>query len=145
VIASDHSCNGLRLSENSEVVEFRIPKMVRKTSSPTGQPISTVRARRIHTRGAVKIEYDMSVAIGRCSPISKSHSTLHRFNFLRQFAAEKSFRPGRPQGGGIDGPCRIRTYNQRIMLTTTAFAALLTGVESEFVVRTIPSLYVSAV
>src|SRR5262245_48035267 len=25
-----------------------------------------------------------------------------------------------------DGPCRIRTYNQRIMLTTTAFAALLT-------------------
>jgi len=31
------------------------------------------------------------------------------------------------------------------MLTTTAFAALLTGVESEFVVRTIPSLYVSAV
>src|SRR5262245_2223676 len=26
VIASDHSCNGLRLSENSEVVEFRVPK-----------------------------------------------------------------------------------------------------------------------
>lgn len=24
----------------------------------------------------------------------------------------------------VDGPCRIRTYNQRIMLTTTAFAAL---------------------
>ncbi len=50
----------------------------------------------------------------------------------------------RPQGGGIDGPCRIRTYNQRIMLTTTAFAALLTEVESEFVVWTISSLYVSA-
>src|SRR5262245_46606638 len=91
-----------------------------------GQPISTVRARRIHTRGAAKIEYEMSVAVGRCSPIARRHSTLHRVNFLRLLAAEKSFRPSRPQGGGIDGPCRIRTYNQRIMLTTTAFAALLT-------------------
>ena len=44
----------------------------------------------------------------------------------------------------FDGPCRIRTYNQRIMLTTTAFAALR-SVEPEFVVWTIPSLYVSAV
>jgi len=31
------------------------------------------------------------------------------------------------------------------MLTTTAFAAPLTEIESEFVVRTIPSLYVSAI
>ena len=72
------------------------------------------------------------------------HSTLHRFNFLRQFAAEKSFRSNRESAGGIDGPCRIRTYNQRIMLTTTAFAAPLTLLGSEFVVWTISSLYVSA-
>lgn len=44
----------------------------------------------------------------------------------------------------IGGPCRIRTYNQQIMLTATAFAALRWG-RSEFVVWTISSLYVSAI
>ena len=51
VIASGHSCNGLRLSENSEVVEFRTPAKIRKISSAKGQPVSTVHVRRIHTRG----------------------------------------------------------------------------------------------
>jgi hypothetical protein len=55
----------------------------------------------------------------------KQAAILHRFKPPCQFASEKVlFGAGEMETGGIDGPCRIRTYNQRIMHTTTAFAAL---------------------
>jgi len=49
VIASDHSCNGLRLSENSEIVEFQIPKKVPENIFIEG-PAYLNRSRSAHPR-----------------------------------------------------------------------------------------------
>src|SRR5882672_11381993 len=94
-----------------------------------------------------KIEYDIWKRLADTRPYASRHSTLDSFNFLRQFVAEKSFRPNKEKKRkrvGLMAPVGFEPTTNGLCLPLR-LSPRSDPFEPEFVVWTISSLYVSAI